>query len=312
MRMKQGLRVVSFAIATLVLTAAQAPAQPAASPPPTPLQRLEASLARITRSSNASWGIYVKCLETGEEVAIDADRQMDTMSTIKIPLMVEAFEQIKAGRFKLPDTYTLRKDDLLPGTGILRSLDPGAVISVKDLITLMIIVSDNTATDVMYRMVGGPEAVTRRMESLGLKSTRATATARAWFDALRAEGNRDEFHRQAKHPYGLATPREMGVLLERMERGTLVDQASSELMLQILRGQLYRTRIPRFLSGWAVPHKTGDFLPYIADDVGVLESPERKVVLSVFTANHYGAGDALEEAIGRVAEQVAAYFAYRQ
>jgi len=310
--MKQGLRVVAFAIAPLVLPAGPATAQPAASPPPTPLQRLEASLVRITRSSNASWGIYVKCLETGEEVALDADRQMDTMSTIKIPLMVEAFEQIKAGRFKLADIYTLQKDDLLPGTGILRSLDPGAVISVKDLITLMIIVSDNTATDVMYRMVGGPQAVTRRMEALGLKSTRATGTARAWFDALRAEGNRDEFHRQAKHPYGLSTPREMGVLLERMERGTLVDKASSELMLQILRGQLYRTRIPRFLSGWAVPHKTGDFLPYIADDVGVLEAPERKVVLSVFTANHYGAGDALEEAIGRLAEQVAAYFAYRQ
>src|SRR5712692_4327254 len=132
-------------------------------------------------------------------------------------------------------------------------------------------------------MVGGPDTVTRRMEALGLKSTRASATARAWFEALRAEESRDEFHRQAKHPYGLSTPREMGVLLERMERGTLVDRPSSELMLQILRGQLYRTRIPRFLAGWTVPHKTGDFLPYIADDVGVLESAQRKVVLSVFT-----------------------------
>jgi beta-lactamase class A len=150
------------------------------------------------------------------------------------------------------------------------------------------------------------------MEALGLKATRAPATARAWFDALRASPDRDEFHRQAKHPYGLSTPREMGSLLERMEKGTLVDKASSELMLQILRGQLYRSRIPRFLSGWSVPHKTGDFLPYIADDVGVLEAPGRTVVLSVFTANHYGSGEALEAAIGRVAEQVAAYFGYRQ
>jgi beta-lactamase class A len=290
--------------------AAPAAAQPA--PAPNPLQRLEGALSRVTRSVNATWGIYAKCLETGEELALDADRQMDTMSTIKIPLMVEVFEQVKAGRFKLADSYTLRKDDLLPGTGVLRSLDPGAVISVKDLITLMIIVSDNTATDVLYHMVGGPEAVTRRMEALGLKATRAPATARAWFEALRAERNRDEFHRQAKHPYGLSTPREMGTLLERMERGALVDKASSELMLQILRGQLYRSRIPRFLSGWTVPHKTGDFLPYIADDVGVLEAPGRTVVLSVFTANHYGSGEALEAAIGRVAEQVAAYFGYRQ
>jgi beta-lactamase class A len=295
----------------IVFLLALAAQQPQPSPSTTPLERLRASVERITRSANATWGVYAKCLETGEELALDADRPMDTMSTIKIPLMVEAFEQIKAGRFKLEDRYTLAKDDVLPGTGILRSLDPGAVMSVKDLITLMIIVSDNTATDVLYRMVGGPEAVTRRMETLGLKATRAPANARAWFEALRAAPSAEQFHREAKHPYGMSTPREMAALLEGMERGTLVDKASSELMLDILRRQLYRTRIPRFLSGWRVPHKTGDFLPYIADDVGVLEGPGRTVVLSVFTANHFGSGEALEEAIGRVAEQVAAYFGYR-
>jgi len=299
-----------LALLLVAVAAAPAAAQPPA--PQTPLQRLESSIQRLTRSANASWGIYVKCLETGEEIALDADREMDTMSTIKIPLMVEAFEQIKAGRFRLSDRYTLVKEDVLPGTGILRSMDPGAQITVKDLITLMIIVSDNTATDVMYRMVGGPAKVTQRMQALGLKSTRADATARAWFDALRAAGNAADFHRAGKNPYGISTAREMGSLLERMERGTLVDEDSSKQMLQILRGQLYRTRIPRFLAGWNVPHKTGDFLPYIADDVGVLESTERKVVLSVFTANHFGSGEALEETIGRVAEQVAAYFAFRR
>jgi beta-lactamase class A len=297
-------------VVLFALSASPALAQPAP-PSPTPLDRLRASLERITKSANATWGIYVKCVETGEELAEDADRPMDTMSTIKIPLMVEAFEQIKAGRFKLEDRYTLAKDDVLPGTGILKSIDPGAVVSVKDLITLMIIVSDNTATDVLYRMVGGPEAVTRRMEGLGLKATRSTAPARAWFEALRAAPSAEQFHREAKHPFGISTAREMGVLLEKMERGTLVDKPSSELMLDILRRQLYRTRIPRFLAGWRVPHKTGDFLPYIADDVGVLEAPGRTVVLSVFTANHFGSGEALEEAIGRVAEQVSAYFSYR-
>jgi beta-lactamase class A len=295
----------------LVFLLALAAQQPQPSPTPAPLDRLRASIERVTKSANATWGVYVKCLETGEELAVDADRPMDTMSTIKIPLMVEAFEQVKSGRFKLEDRYTLTKEDVLPGTGILRSLDPGAVVSVKDLITLMIIVSDNTATDVLYRMVGGPEAVTRRMAALGLEETRASAPARAWFEALRAAPSAEQFHREAKHPFGTSTAREMGLLLEKMERGTLVDKASSDMMLDIMRRQLYRTRIPRFLSGWRVPHKTGDFLPYIADDVGVLEGPGRTVVLSVFTANHFGSGEALEEAIGRVAEQVASYFSYR-
>src|SRR5262245_43793544 len=130
---------MSHARNTLIVVAGLASVVPAAAQPapaPTPLQRLEGAVSRVTRSVNASWGIYAKCLETGEELALDADRQMDTMSTIKIPLMVEVFEQIKAGRFKLTDSYTLRKDELLHGTGVLRSLDPGAVISVKDLITL--------------------------------------------------------------------------------------------------------------------------------------------------------------------------------
>src|SRR5256886_8062508 len=155
--------------AVVSTTAAIAGQQAAA---PTPLQRLQASIERTTKSINATWGIYVKSLDTREEIAIDADRQMETMSTIKIPLMIEAFEQIKAGKFALADEYTLVADDIRPGTGIIQRLDPGAVLTVKDLITLMIIVSDNTATDALYRMVGGPDAVTRRMAEIGRASCR--------------------------------------------------------------------------------------------------------------------------------------------
>ena len=297
------------ALLLLVALATPAFAQPAQAPA-SPRQRLDSALERIVRSVNATWGIYAKSIETGEEIAVDADRQMDTMSVIKIPLMVEAFQQIKDGRFTLADKYTLTKEDVLPGTGIMRSLDPGAVLTVKDLITLMIIVSDNTATDVLYRKVGGVEAVNRRMDALGLPKTRAPAPSRAWFDALRAAPSAAEFHRAAKTPYGLSTPREIGLLLERMERGTLVDKPASDEMLQILRGQVYRSRIPRLVSGFRIPHKTGDFLPYIANDVGVLESQGTTVVLSVFTANHFGSGDTIEEAIGRLSAEIASYFSY--
>jgi beta-lactamase class A len=298
----------SFVLALMFACASGAAAQQQT---PTPLQRLRADIERTITGVNATWGIYIKSLETGEVIAINADKPMDTMSTIKIPLMAEVFEQIKAGKFKLTDKYTLVQEDVLSGTGILRSLDVGAVVTVKDLITLMIIVSDNTATDILYRMVGGPEAVNRRMAALGLKETRAPGTARDWFTALRAAPSSAEFHRAAKHPFGLSTPREMGQLLELMERGTLVDKPSSDLMLQIMRGQLYRSRIPRYVTGFRVPHKTGDFLPFIADDVGMLEAQGKTILVSIFTANHFGSGEALENAIGLVAKQVADYFAYR-
>ena len=300
--MTKVLRVLGVLMVLGVLAQAQQP---------TPLQRLEASILRTTRSVNATWGIYVKSLETGEEIAIDADRQMETMSTIKIPLMIEVLEQIKAGKFKLTDKYTFVEADSEPGTGTIQRLDYGAVMTVKDLITMMIIVSDNTATEVLYQMAGGPDAVNARMQTLGLKATRAMNVPSKWFPVLRSAPTTEQFYRDGKYPFGLSTPREMGRLLEMMERGTLVDKASSDLMLRIMRGQLYRTRIPRYVTGYTIPHKTGDFLPYVGDDVGVLEAPGKTIVLTVFTGNHYGSGEILENAIGLVAKEVADFFAYR-
>ena len=278
----------------------------------TPLDRLRDSIERTTTSINATWGIYIKSLQTNEEIAIDADREMETMSTIKIPLMVEVLEQVKAGKFQLTDKYTFAQADSQPGTGTIQRLDPGAVMTVKDLVTMMIIVSDNTATEVLYRMVGGPDAVNRRMASLGLTKTRAKAVPSIWFAALRSAPSSEQFYREGKHPFGLTTSREMGRLLEMMERGTLVDKASSDLMLQIMRGQLYRTRIPRYVTGYRIPHKTGDFLPFVGDDVGVLEADGRTIVISIYTGNHFGSGEMLENAIGLVARDVADYFAYRR
>jgi beta-lactamase class A len=280
--------------------------------PAAPIDRLRGAIERITKSVNATWGIYVKSIETNEELALDADRQMETMSTIKIPLMVEALQQIKDGKFALTDKYTLARDDIRPGTGIIQRLDPGAVLTVKDLLTLMIIVSDNTATDALYRMVGGPAAVNARMSALGLTQTRAMTIGKDWFAALNAAPSSEEFYRSKKTPFGLSTPREMGRLLEMMEHGELVDKASSDLMLQIMRGQVYRTRIPRYVTGYRIPHKTGDFLPYVGDDVGVLEGQGRTIVLTIFTGDHYGSGETLENAIGLVAKEVGDYFAYRR
>jgi beta-lactamase class A len=303
--MKFTLRIVALLVGLKICTT------PILAQPPTPLQRLEASILRTTRSINATWGIYVKSLETGDQIAVDADRQMETMSTIKIPLMIEVLEQIKAGKFTLTDTYTFAEKDSQPGTGTIQRLDVGAVMTVKDLITMMIIVSDNTATEVLYRMVGGPDAVNARMQEMGLKTTRAMSVPSKWFPALRAAPTTEQFYRDGKSPFGYSTPREMGQLLEMMERGTLVDKASSDLMLRIMRAQLYRTRIPRYVTGYTIPHKTGDFLPYVGDDVGVLEAPGKTIVLTVFTGNHFGSGEALENAIGLVAKEIADYFAYR-
>jgi beta-lactamase class A len=294
-------------ICAILLLAAVAAAQPA---PPSPLKRLEGGIQQITHSINADWGIYIKCLETGEEIALNADRPMDTMSVIKIPLMVEAFRQIEAGKFALTDRIELTDPAKRPGTGVIQMLDPGVQLTIKDLLMLMIIVSDNTATDLIYGKVGGPEPMNALMKSWGLETIHASGTAEAWFKALRAAPSPEQFHREGKTPFGVSSPRDMGRLLEKIEKGEAVSKQASDQMLQIMRRQVYSSRLPRYAagSGFRIPHKTGDFLPYIGNDVGILESPSRHVVISVFTAHHYGAGVYLEDAIGRVAELAANYF----
>ncbi len=296
-------------LAVLLCLAGSALAQRA---PQKPIDSLKANIERLTNNVKADWGIHIKCLETGEELAINADKQMDTMSTIKIPLLIEAFRQIEAGKFKLDDRVILTEAMKRPGTGVIRSLDAGASLTIKDMLTLMIIVSDNTATDVLFDKVGGVDAVNKLMDSYGLKNTRATFPSEIWFKNLRAAAAPEQFHFEGKTPYGLSSARDMSVLLERIKKGEAVSKQASEMMMQMLRGQVYSSRLPKYVSGFRVPHKTGDFLPYIGNDVGVFESPRRNVVVSVFTAHHTGLGPVLEDTIARIAEQIANYFNYRE
>jgi beta-lactamase class A len=312
--------LISIVLITALLSASHAlHAQPPQGELPAPIDRLRTNIQQIARSVDTNWGIYIKCLDTNEEVALNADQVMDTMSVIKLPLLVEAFRQIEAGRFSLADRYSLKAADKRPGTGILRSLDDGAVVTVKDLLTLMIIVSDNTATDVIFEKVGGTEPVNALMRSYGLTSIQATGTADVWFKALAAAPSRTEFHNQRKTPYGLSTPRDMGRLLEKIALGQAVSRKASDQMVEMMNGQIYRTRIPKYVDGFQTPHKTGDFVPFIVNDVGLLINSQRRVVISVFTEKRNLSGNVptalvgpfIEDAIGRIAEQVANYFAFR-
>ncbi len=301
-------RIASVSMLVIALLGAPVVGQ---QPPPTGLSRLQSNIERITRSMNAKWGILIKCLETGDEIAVNADETMDTMSVIKIPLMVEVFRQIEEGKFALTDRVMLKESDKRPGTGVIRSLDAGASLTIKDLITLMIIVSDNSATDMLFEKVGGTEPVNVLMQRYGLGTIKATGPSSAWFKALSESGDALTFHLEGKTPYGLSSPRDMAKLLEKIHRGETVNKQASERMLQIMRGQIYSSRLPKYVTGFRVPHKTGDFLPYIGNDVGILETPNTHVVIAVFTARHTGIGANLEDAIARIAEQVANYYAFR-
>jgi beta-lactamase class A len=301
---------------------------------PKPIDLLQQKLETISQSVSADWGIYVKSLDTGEEIAINADRVMDTMSVIKIPLLVDTYRLVDAGKINPADRIVMSTADKRFGTGVLRTLNDGLNLSVHDAITLMIIQSDNTATDMMFSRVGGPEHVTQTMRQLGFNNITATGTSFDWFRAAgevadpayakltptelftrgypktMTDADWERFHFDGKHPFGLSTAREMGKLLEMIASNHAASQKSCAEMVRIMRQQQMRTRIPKYLGDVSSPHKTGDFPPYIANDVGFIETPRSRVVVVFFSAHHRGYYSELEDAIGRMSEQVWAYFSY--
>ena len=165
------------------------PASSQTAPAPKPIDLLKQKLEQISSGVSADWGIYIKSLDTGEEIAINPDKVMDTMSTIKIPLLVDVYRQVDAGKINTADRFAMKTADKRFGTGVLRTLDSGLNLSFRDALELMIIQSDNSGTDMAFARAGGPAHVTQTMHELGLNSITATGTSFDWFRALAEAGD---------------------------------------------------------------------------------------------------------------------------
>jgi beta-lactamase class A len=296
---------------------------------------LKYSIERIAKGVNADWGIYAKFVESGEEIAINADLRMDTMSVIKIPLLLTLFLEQESGHVDFDERLTLLTEHKRFGTGVLKVLDNGLQLSLRDAAVLMIIQSDNTGTDIIFDAVGGPGNVTRAMQELGLNSIEASGWAFDWFRALSMTMDpsyadlspedlfekgypsltpqeiyaaRESFHFEGNHPFGLSSARDMGRLLEMIWYSKCASHESCNGIQRILRLQQFRTRIPKYLFAASVAHKTGDFEPFIANDVGVIEPFGRSpVIVCFFSAHHRGIWANLEDAIARMSEKVWEY-----
>lgn len=328
------MRLKALKVAAFLWLILPACAQPA--PQAKPIDLLKSKLETISHGVSADWGIYVKSLDSGEEIAINADAVMDTMSAIKIPLLVDVYRQVDAGKVDPAERIVMRTADKRFGTGVLRTLDDGLNLSFHDALMLMIIQSDNTGTDMAFARAGGPAHVTQTMHQLGLNSITATGTTFDWFRALASAGDAswanltpeqlftkgfpekltdadvEKFHFAGQHPFGLSSARDMGRLLELIATNRAASEKSCREMMRLMGMQQMRTRIPKYMDGETrVPHKTGDFPPYIANDVGLISTANTRVVVVFFSAHHRGYYSELEDAIARMSEQIWAYFNYR-
>jgi beta-lactamase class A len=250
-----------------VLTASALPA--GAVPAPGPLGVLQTELSTMCSRAPGSVGIMVEDLTTGLSDSVNANAQMPAASTIKIPVMVEVFEQLAAGDFDLNRTITLLQSDRDWGSGDLADAAGGSRYTVAKLLTLMITVSDNTATNMLIRLVGR-RAINREMVDLGLRQTRLN-------DYIRSDG---------PIRYALrSSPRDMVTLLTAMARYQLVDEWSSREMISILTGQRHNGLIPEPLPpGTTIAHKTGE-LHDTLNDVGIVYLNSEPYAIAVMATN---------------------------
>lgn len=216
---------------------------------------IEARIGERLRSFRGAMGVAAKRLDTGEEISVNADKRFPTASTIKTAVMIEVFHQIAEGRLRKDQVFTLKDADRVGGSGVLAGLGAGVQLSLADLLHLMIVVSDNTATNLLVDLAGTGN-VDKRLESYGLTQT-------LLFRATFRDG-RAEVHPELEREFGLGmtTPREMARLMELIATGSAVDRAASDEMLAILKQQQSRSLIPRLLpgeeEGVEVANKTGE------------------------------------------------------
>ena len=137
-------------------------------------------IAALIDASKIEVGFAAIAVESGIEIAINGETLFPTASTFKVPLMVEVFAQARAGKFKISDRIAFTEPHRVIGSGIIQALDVGLNPTIRDLMMLMIIVSDNTATDVLFDLVG-PGAVTARMRALGLEHIHVPAPCHSLF-----------------------------------------------------------------------------------------------------------------------------------
>ncbi|MDQ3013795.1 MAG: class A beta-lactamase-related serine hydrolase [Acidobacteriota bacterium] len=224
--------------------------------------------------------LFAKNLDTGESYGLNPDDRVRTASTIKTAIMVEAFARVAEGKSKWTDELVLTEARKQQGSGILMMFGEGLKITLRDAVTLMIVVSDNTATNLVLDVVTA-DAVNARMEALGFKQTRSLrkigggGESKAFSDTLNKRDNGSTFG------IGVTTAREMETLVEKLERGEIISPAASKEMIGILRRQQSREGIGRNIPGIDLANKTGA-LDALRADVGILYSPRGRIAMAIY------------------------------
>lgn len=300
---------------------------------------LEREFQRLAPLSGGTMGIAALHLESGRGAWLNADDAFPMASTYKIPIAVHLLRLVEEGKLSLEQRVDIGVEEYSPGSGMLAKLldDPGLSVSIKNLLEIMLLISDNTATDRLLETVGGGGAVTARMQALGVGAIRVdrptirligdwlgvadmpSASGRTWDDYEALASVRSEADRQQAalafetDPRDTATPRAMANLLAMIWRGNALNPASTALLLDIMeRCETGEARLKGMLpAGTVVAHKTGT-IGRTANDVGIITLPHDAghVIVAAFVKESNLDDAERDRAIAEVARAAHDYFLF--
>jgi beta-lactamase class A len=248
-------------------------------------QKLEASIQEVDQHLDGVMGVAIEDLATGDHYFLHEDEVFAQASSIKITVLADLYLQVQQGKLKLTDSYTVQSADLVPDSDIMGGLTPGVTrLTLRDLATMMVAVSDNSATNVLIDRVG-MQNVNAILDSLGLTHTRLR---RKMMDLQAAKEGREN----------ISTPREMKTLLDAIYHGKVLNKGSTSDFFQMLSTNK-SSFIPRDLpADLKIANKPGE-LEAVRNDSGIVFVEGRPYVICVMTAFLRNERDG-EEAISKV------------
>lgn len=243
---------------------------------------MDASIHAAIYGFQGTVSLFAKNLDSGETYGLRENERVPTASIIKLGVMAAVFDAVARGKAKWTDEIVLHDADKVEGSGVLRELSGGVRLPIQDLVHFMIVVSDNTATNLLLDRFTA-DAVNEEMDQLGLKQTRCLrkimqgTKAAGWSQAGLIEQNQ-------RFGFGVTTPKEIATLIEKMEQGEVVNAAASREMITILKRQQDSSGIRRRIGSLAVANKTGA-LDHLRSDVGIVYSPGGRIVIAITVDN---------------------------
>jgi beta-lactamase class A len=258
-----------------------APAAPAA--PTSPADPLAEKIESFTTGFKGTVVLYAKNLDTGKEFGIKPETKVRTASTIKLPILCALESLVAAGKVRWDERIVLKPEDKVSGSGVLASLADGTDLTVRNLATLMIIVSDNTATNLILDRITA-DAVNDYLDTIGLTTTRANrkvrgdgtklAAAEGWSKAGLLEENK-------RFGLGVSTPHDMVKLLELLHQGKIVSPDVSKDIIGILKMQQFKTGIGRHAPEEVTVASKSGSLDALRSDVGIAYTKAGPIALAI-------------------------------